>query len=252
VDIDQAVKGMKDAVASGKITEARLDQSVRKILAAKFQLGLVKNRISPIDNIDSVVSGGETFKLAEEIARKAITLVKDDTKLLPLNNLAGKKVFLLALSNGEDRATVGVSFMRTLRNNGVKFEHVTLDMRATPEEAKVAMEKANNADIVIAGLFGRVRSGAKNSVGLPEPGADVLRKLLEIKKPMVSVSFGNPYFLNAFPTMGTYLTAYGDMSTLQRAAGNAIVGKESITGKLPISLPGLAERGTGIQLLKTN
>lgn len=248
VSIDQAIKGMKDAIASGKITEERLNQSVRKIMAVKHELGLVKNRIAPLENIDSVVSGAETLNLADEIARKAITLVRNDANLLPLKDLANKKVFYFALSNGEDRNTVGVSFMRTLRANGIRAEQMTLDMRATPEEARAVLEKANKADIVIAGLFGRVRSGAKNSVGLPEPGAMALRQLLESKKPMIAISFGNPYFLNSFPAMTTYLTAYGDMSTLQRAAANAILGKQAITGKLPISLPGLAPRGTGIQL----
>jgi beta-N-acetylhexosaminidase len=106
------------------------------------------------------------------------------------------------------------------------------------------------ADVVIAALYGRVRSGQRNSAGLPESGAKILRDLIAKNKKVVGVSFGNPYILDAFPQMKTYLVAYGDMPQLQRSAVKAMFGMQDITGRLPISLPGLYPRGTGIQLMK--
>jgi beta-N-acetylhexosaminidase len=225
---------------------------VRKILAVKHELGLVKNRFAPLDGIDSVVSSKATLDLADEIARKAVTLVRDEQKIIPIKNIADKKVFLLAVSNGEDRNFVSASLAASLRQGGVKLEVATLDARSSPEEARAAMAKAVKADIVIAGLYGRVRSGSKNSTGLPDNGVKILRELLDSNKPVIGISFGNPYILNSFPTMKTYLTAYGDMTMLQRATGNAILGKQDITGRLPITLPGLAPRGTGVQIRATN
>ncbi|MBK7510889.1 MAG: hypothetical protein IPI76_01290 [Chloracidobacterium sp.] len=67
---------------------------------------------------------------------------------------------------------------------------------------------------------------------------------------MVGVSFGNPYVLGSFPEINAYLVAYGDMPSLQRAVGRALTGQQDITGRLPITLPGLFARGMGIQLLK--
>ena len=113
---------------------------------------------------------------------------------------------------------------------------------------KSAIERAQKADVVVASMYGRVRSGAANSVGIPEQGARVLRALLESRKPVVGVSFGNPYLLENFPALRTYVVAYGDMPSLQRAAARALLGQTDITGRLPISLPGLYPRGTGIQL----
>ncbi len=95
-----------------------------------------------------------------------------------------------------------------------------------------------------------MRSGAKNSVGVPENGAAILRELLANGKQVVGVSFGNPYVLSSFPEMKTYVVAYGDMSSLQRAAARSILGQQPITGRLPISLPGSYPRGTGIQFVK--
>jgi beta-N-acetylhexosaminidase len=108
----------------------------------------------------------------------------------------------------------------------------------------------NEADVVIVGLYGRVRSGAKNSVGIPENGAAILREALAANKTVIGISFGNPYILSSFPEMKTYLVAYGDMPSLQRASARALLGMQDVNGKLPISLPGLHPRGTGIQTSK--
>jgi beta-N-acetylhexosaminidase len=123
-----------------------------------------------------------------------------------------------------------------------------LDSRSTEEEVKDALERAQKADVVVAAMYGRVRSGATNSVGLPEQGARVLGALLEKKAPVVGVSFGNPYLLQNFKGLRTYVVAYGDMPSLQRAAARALLGQAGFSGRLPITLPGLYPRGTGIRL----
>ena len=244
--VDATIKGLKDAVASGRISEQRINESARKVLAWKYQLGLAENKITPLDAIDKTVSGEETRQLTNEIADKAITLVKQENGVLPLDKT--KKVFLLGLSNGEDRAFVANTFQRTLRQAGINFETVILDERSTEEEANAAGRKASEADIILAGLFGRVRTGSTNSAALPKAGAKVLRELLESDKKVINVSFGNPYLLNNFPEMKTYIVAYGDMPSLQRATARALLGEIGFSGKLPISLTENYPRGTGLQL----
>jgi beta-N-acetylhexosaminidase len=123
-----------------------------------------------------------------------------------------------------------------------------LDDRSSEAEVKKALERAQEAGFVIASLYGRVRTGNTNSIGLPEPGVRALNSILNTKTPVVGISFGNPYLLQIFPGLSTYLIAYGDMPALQQAAARSILGQIDMTGKLPISLPGLYPRGTGIQL----
>jgi beta-N-acetylhexosaminidase len=245
-DVDAMLKGLRDAVKSGRISSERLDRSVRKLLAWKFELGLFKQKITPIDQIDRIVSSKETYALAEEIANHAITLVRNDDMTLPIGR--EKRVFVLGLSNGFDGELTSASFMRTLREGGIRTSGMLLQDNSTPEQFARAREMAMNADVVIAGLYGRVRSGAKNSVGVPEPGAAILRDLIAAKKPVAAVSFGNPYILGSFPDLRTYVVAYGDMSSLQRAAARTMLGLQPAHGRLPITLPGLAPRGTGLSL----
>jgi beta-N-acetylhexosaminidase len=248
-DPDAAIRGVREAVLKGRLKEQRIDESVRRVLAAKYDLGLVKQRITPLDAIDMNVAGRDSVELAREIAEHAITLVRNDDKLVPLNSLKpDAHIFNLAITNGDDRLWIANAFSSALASSGYKVETVVLDDRSTDDEVKQALERANRADITIASLYGRVRTGQARSVGLPEPGAKALAALIGSRMQLVGISFGNPYLLQSFPDLKTYLVAYGDMPSLQQAAARALLGQIDVTGKLPISLPGLYPRGTGIQL----
>jgi beta-glucosidase-like glycosyl hydrolase len=247
-DTDAAIRGVRNAVKQGRLSEQRIDLSVRKSLAAKYDLGLVRQRLTSLDDIDRVVGGKHTLDLADEIAAHAITLVRNDAQLLPLNLPAKGAIFNLAITNGDDRLTVTQPFVSTLARSGRKIVTVVLDDRSSEAEVSKAIDLAAHADLVIASLYGRVRSGQARSVALPEPGAKALETLIDRKAPVIGISFGNPYLLSSFPKLQTYLVAYGDMQSLQEAAAQALLGESDISGRLPISLPGLYPRGTGIQL----
>lgn len=247
-DPDAAFRGVLAAVKNGRLTEQRIEQSARKLLAAKYDLGLVKQRITPLDEIDRIVAGKQAGALADEIARHAITLVRKHANLLPLKLNSNSKVFNLAITNGDDRLWITQPFAGTMNRDGLKMETIVLDDRSSDAEVKRALDAAARAQIVIVSMYGRVRSGQARSVALPEPGAKALNILLDRQWPLIGISFGNPYLLMNFPKFETYIVAYGDMPSLQKAVANALLGKSAVTGRLPISLPGLYPRGTGIQL----
>jgi beta-glucosidase-like glycosyl hydrolase len=247
-DPDAVFRGVLDAVKSKRLTEARIEESVRKILAAKYDLELVRQRLTSLDDIDRTVAGKETVKLAEEIAAHAITLVRNDARLLPLSLPPKGTVFNLAITNGDDRLWITQPFVSALARSGRKIVTVVLDERSSEVELNRAFELAARSDLVVASLYGRVRSGQVRSAALPELGAKALEKLIDRQTPLIGISFGNPYLLSGFPRLQTYLVAYGDMPSLQEAAAQALLGQSDITGRLPISLPGLYPRGSGIQL----
>src|SRR5437867_3866700 len=249
-DTDASLRGVRDAVKTGRLTEQRIEESTRKVLAAKYDLGLVQQRLTPLDEIDRVVAGKQAVALSEEIAEHAITLVRNDAKLLPMQITPAKRIFNLAITNGDDRLWIAQTFVGTMARAGVKIETIVLDDRSADAEVKKALDYAGKADIVIVSMYGRVRTGQARSVALPEPGMKALNELIDRTAPLIGISFGNPYLLLSVPKLQTYLVAYGDMPSLQEAAAEALVGKIDITGRLPISLPGLYPRGTGIRFTK--
>jgi beta-N-acetylhexosaminidase len=247
-DPDAAMRGLRDAVKNGRLTEQRVAESARKVLAAKYDLGLVQRRLTSLDEIDRRVAGKEAVRLADDIAEHALTLVRDDNKLLPLNAKPNAKIVNLAITNGDDRSSITQEFVGEMKRADRKMDTIVLDDRSSEAEVKKALDLASRADVVIVSMYGRVRTGQARSVALPEPGVKALERLIDRKVQLIGISFGNPYLLEDFPKLRTYLVAYGDMPSLQQAAARAILGRADITGRLPISLPGLYPRGTGIQL----
>jgi len=246
-DVDAMLRGLRAAVASGRIPMARLDESVTRQIAWKHELGLFKDRFTPIDQIDRIVSSPDVTALTDEIANAAITLVRQGEGDLPLDR--SKKIAVLGISNGFDGGAVMNPLASTLRSNGLRFTQAYLQENSLQAQVDAARKAVNEADTVVVGLYGRVRSGARNSVGIPENGAAILREALADNKRVIGISFGNPYILMSFPEMKTNLVAYGDMPSLGRAAGRALLGMQQVTGKLPISLPGLHPRGTGLSII---
>ena len=248
-DVDAMFRGVHNAVKSGRITEQRVEESVRKILVAKYDLGLVEQRLTPVDAVDRIVANKNSYELAGEIAEHAVTLVRDEDKLLPLKNLKpDARIFNLAITNGDDRNGIANPFVSRIGRSGLKVETIVLDDRSSEQDVQKAIERAKASDLVFASLYGRVRSGQASSVGVPQTGARALSALIEAKAPVIGISFGNPYLLQNFPGLRTYIVAYGDMPSLQNAVARALMGEIDIVGRLPISLPGLYPRGTGIQI----
>jgi len=248
-DPEAALRGVREAVRSGRLSEQRIEQSARRILAAKYDLGLVKQRLTPLDNIDQAVSSREANDLAREIAEHAITLVRNDDNLLPLSSHSGKtRILNLAITNGDDRQFIANTFAGAMARGGRRVDTVVLDDRSSESDVQQALDAARHADLVVASLYGRVRSGEARSAGLPDAGARALSALIADNIRVVGISFGNPYLLMSFRGLRTYLVTYGDMPALQQAAARALLGQIEVSGKLPISLPGMYARGTGIQL----
>jgi len=192
-DPDAALRGVREAVKNGRLTEARIEASTRKVLAAKYDLGLVEQRITPLDSIDRNVAGKGVAQLADEIAEHAITLVRDDAGVMPVKLNPTTRIFNLAITNGDDRLFIAQSFSAAMARGGQKMQTVTLDDRSSDAEVRKALDAASRADLVIVSMYGRVRTGQARSVALPEPGETALTQLIEHKIPIIGISFGNPY-----------------------------------------------------------
>ncbi len=239
-DLTASIAAVKAAVASGRITRERLDQSVGRILAAKRWA----HRPSPDpEDVFRVVDSPEHRALAEQIARRAVTLVREEPGALPLR--AGARVVSVTVADGSDK--IGGDFAREL-TRGLRGEPAafTLDGRTTDADLAAVCDAAKDAETVLLGLFVRFQSG-RGTIALPPVGQRLVERLLQAGARVIAVSFGTPYLLRDLPGLRTYLVAYGSQADAQVAAARALLGEAAITGRLPVTIPGQAARGTGIQ-----
>ncbi len=218
-DVDASVLAIRKAVASGGISAPRLDASVRRIIEAKARLGLHLRRQVSISELDRVVSSPESLRVAQEIADRSITLVKDEKRLLPLDSAGQNRILHVTITDDEDR-NVMTPLLNELRKRSLNVDQVVIDAKqnAAAVEERVPRDKIERASVILVSVAVRARSG-KGTVALPGGGDRVLELLKASGRPVVAITFGNPYLLKEFEGIGTCLAAYSIVAVSQRAAG---------------------------------
>lgn len=252
-DVDGTMRSLWEAVRRGEIAEERIDESVRRILTAKVRLGLAANRFTDIDPIDNFVGGSASRHVAQTIAQRAITLVRDERHTIPLNSTSIASVMHLVMTdadiNARTRRTLGRVLTDELRHRGLNVERRVVD-RCTPVDRTAAiLRRAESVDLVLVSLFAHPRRD--HQPDLPAAVRALLKQIPQRQPSTVVVSFGRPYLLLEYPTLPAYISAFGDAGDAvyaQRAVARALLGEAPIGGRLPIALPGLYPRGHGITM----
>ncbi|MGD0955992.1 MAG: glycoside hydrolase family 3 N-terminal domain-containing protein [Candidatus Acidiferrales bacterium] len=242
---DAAIAGLEDAVKSGRIPAKRIDESLRRILAAKARLRLNRNRLVDVARLHETFGCPEFEAQAQEIADRSVTLLRDSTRLLPLDPTRPLRVLLVALSADPD-AVPGETLEPEIRPRVDSLSVMRADTRFT-SAAMLRVPSPDSYDVAIAALFVRV-ADRKGNVGLPDDQRAVVNQLLVSGKPVVIASFGSPYLIERFPTAKTWLAEFSTNDVSQRAAARALFGQIGITGKIPVTVPGSAQRGAGLRV----
>ena len=242
-DAEEAINAVERAVKSGEISEKRIDESVKKILEAKQRLGLDKNRATDIGKIGSLVSSPENIELAHEIAARAVTVIKDEKRILPLNPSDKRRVYGLVLTPVVD-AESGTAFLNAFRERFPDAQTEWVNSRV-PESQLAAIEKSiEAADIVVVATLSRLATG--RSINIPDRHLGIMQKLAFLEKPVVWVCLGSPYLMRITPGIGAVLCTFSYSENSQEAAVKALAGDFRISGKMPVSIPGVAKIGDGL------
>ncbi len=243
--VEQTFTAIKRALETGEITTARIDQSVRRILAAKARLGLDKNRMIDINKIDRMLGTSEHQKTAQEIIENAITLVRDKKSVLPLKLTEEQKVLFITIVDnaaGWSDGAPGRTFYEGLKQRHANTTNVYVTEQTAPRELDLIRKLALLADVVIVNGFIRI-SAFKGSIDVSEGEIDLLKYLSSIEKPFVFVLYGSPYLIAFVPELPTYILAYEYYPAAEEASLRAVLGEIEFKGKLPIDLPGFYEIG---------
>jgi beta-N-acetylhexosaminidase len=248
-ETDVAIQSIVRAVREGLLTEARIDESAARILAAKESLGLLKPRAARKEVADRSVGRPSDVEQALEIARLSITAVRNEGNVLPLRAEEPLRILHLVLSSDpRTDANVIQGFPEDeLTRRRIPFQTLYVGPDVSEERAAEAVARAAEATHVLASVFARV-AAFRGTADIPESQAALLRRLQSSPTPLVIVSFGSPYILRQVPAATVYLCAYGWPESSQRAALSALFGEHAVEGKLPVTLPGQHPYGHGLSI----
>lgn len=241
---EQAINGVLQAVQSGRLSKQRIDDSVAKVLTAKVRLGLTKKKIVNLEQIADIVGSPEAEEHAQDVADRAVTLVKDSNDSLPLRH--PESTCLIALTESR-RSQQGQHLIDEAKKRAPNLTTILLDAGMTESDLDQATEKASHCSDIVVAAYVTV-SAYRGNVALAGNYPDFLNALIAGKAPVTLVSLGNPYLVRSFPNVAAYLTTYSPTPTSEAAVAKALFGEISITGRLPVTIPGIAQYGEGIQL----
>jgi beta-N-acetylhexosaminidase len=233
-DPDSALASMLLALQTGRITTARLDSSVRRVLEIKRGLGLFQRRTVPLDSIARVVGSKAFQDAADDIAQRSLTLVRDSAGTLA--RLRGARSRLAIIAYGDELSSyVGQRMLELMRLGGDTVGFFRLWPMSGPASYDSARVVISRAPAVVFAMNVRPIA-AKGSIALPDSLARLVT-LTDSVKPTVLVALGSPYLLNQTPTVKSYLIAWSGVRPAEKAAARALLGWSPIRGRLPIRIP---------------
>lgn len=257
---DALVRALASGARAGRLSAARVDQSVRRVLAAKAWNGL--DALRPPSRPGSEGRSGASPLLLSpwrapaagllhradlldrEVARRAITVLQTENGPLPLvGRAAPPRVFTVLLdpSLDVDHSLPFANAVSTGFEPTTEASYVRLGLGEPAERYATALDYAKDADVVILGAF-------PNDGALAARHRSFAETLLRSGRTVIVAAFDAPALLAGLPRPDALIAAYGGSAAAQEAAAQAIVGRIAVTGRLPIPVVGLYPSGAGARL----
>lgn len=226
--LDVAWNAVLAAVRGGELTEARLDESILRVLRLKAKLGLLKDPYVSHRGVDRVVGIPAHLRAADKIADGTTTLLVNSGGLLPLSRRTHRKVLVVGADPASPSGTTGpptTVLAGALTELG--FTATALSTGTAPSAAAIAqaVAAARDADAVVVGTYNvTATSSQKTLVG----------ELLATGRPVIAVAVRNPYDVAQLPSVPAYLATYSWTDVELRAAARVIAGRVEPAGRLPV------------------
>lgn len=227
-NVPVAFDAIKQAVASGVISEQRLDESVRRILKAKAFAGLDKMEPVKVKNIVAELNTTPSTLVKRKITENSLTLVNNVDSLIPFKKLDTLSIASLSIGNGSK-----TTFQTYLSKYG-SIDNYQINKDADAATFIQVFEKLKKYEVVLVSVHAMKRSRTGN-YGITTAAENIVWKLSQATKTAVIV-FGTPYALENFETAQYHIVAYDDDDYTQQAAAMALYGAIPFQGKLPVGI----------------
>ena len=261
-DLGASYEAMVKAVQSGEISRQRLDRSVLKLLKIKAALGLNVSRTVDLSAIAASVGKPENLAFGQQVADAAVTLVRDNGKVLPLKSKGTAKTALpyttreethnqiVAILFSDDmRTESGRAFGREFRVRIPDARVIYVDPRTAAGMSDEVLKAVDEAQTVVAAVYVIPTAGkVGNSVAMADATGTLLQQLLDhAAEKTAVVAMGNPYLASDFPKIENYMCTFSNATVSEVGAIKALFGEIPIRGHLPVTIPNVAQRGAGIE-----
>jgi beta-N-acetylhexosaminidase len=229
-DQRRAYEALLQGAQSGRLTAADLHVSIERI--SRLKTWLAENAASPEL---SVIQCAEHIQVANEIAEKSITLVRDEKDYLPIKLDVEKRIAVIIpvpqdLTPADTSSYIQPELAASIREYHARTDEFKVPYAPEEQEIAAVLEQVRGYDLIVVGTINAYTE---------EKQAELVRQLLQLDKPVIVVAMRLPYDLAVFPQVSTYVCAYSILKPSMRAVAKALFGHSAMTGHLPVSIPGM-------------
>jgi beta-N-acetylhexosaminidase len=265
-DLTASYAAILQAVKTGEISESRLNGSVLKILQAKASLGLHKNRLVDATAVAAVVGKPQNVAIGQQISDDAVTLVRDNGRLLPLvpwgetktgfhpwvKQIRHNLVVIVLCDNV--RAEDGRVLSREIQIRRPDASVVYVDPKVATAWSPQVLSAVGQARAVVVGVYivpsaarsMRLARISKHLASLPDSTSALLDQILaRAGEKTVVLAMGSPYLTDEFPSIQNYICTFSNVSVSEVSAAKALFGEIPIHGHMPVKLPNLRAQSPG-------
>jgi beta-N-acetylhexosaminidase len=244
-DPDAVHDALVRAVRAHRLSEARIDASVRRILAAKARLDLESSAAGSPAAVRQTVGAAAHAAAAAEHARRSLVLLRDPAGHVPLDPRRYRSLALILIGSARD-PLAGAALEQALGHAYGDVATVRLDERSGPAATDAALAIAARADAAVLATF-RAPAAGLGPLPLPDYLPALAGRLARGSRPVVVVAFGDPFAPASLLPAAAYLLAWQPLGPhAQEAAARALAGRIPITGRSPVPLAG-APAGAGLR-----
>lgn len=237
-----AVKAIVQAVREGRVSRARLDRSVRRVLTFKERAGLFRRKLVNLDSVGFIVGRQSAQTSARAASARSLVLLRDSLDLLGSLRGGARRIALVAYAESGGNG-LGVTLAARLRAQGHRVTVNRLWPASGPASFDSARAAVDSADLGLFAVAVRAREGA-GTVAMQPAVADLINGA---RVPSLLVSFGSPYLIAQVPSVAAYLLAWTPTTMVEQAVADAL-GGAAITGTLPVEVPPRWRIGDGLRV----
>ncbi|WP_371671338.1 glycoside hydrolase family 3 protein [Streptomyces sp. NBC_00289] len=226
--LDVAWNAVLGAVRDGELTEARLDESLLRILRLKSRLGLFDRPYVSRSGVTRTVGTAAHLRAADRIAERTTTLLVNEGGLLPLSRRTHGRLLVVGADPASPSGTTGPpTGVLAAAFTELGFTATALSTGTAPSAAVVAqaVAAARDADAVVVGTYNVTATSSQKTL---------VEQLTATGKPVVAIAVRNPYDVAQLPAVRAYLAAYSWTDVELRAAARVIAGRVAPRGRLPV------------------
>jgi len=222
------MRAVRRAVDRGELTEARIDESVRRILKGKARLGLHRQRVADPARLNRMLEEVRGARFADALTQAAVTVVRPG----PLPLRTEQTVALVQISNFR-----AASPMTRLERDLNPDSQLRVGRSPTSSQTSSARRLARNADAVVLAVHLKVLHNSPPTLTASQ--RRFASALLDAGTPVVVVVIGNPYAATDLAAASGLVMAYDETARTATAVANVLTGRQRATGRLPVNVPGI-------------